>query len=1081
MNMKTFKLLFLSACFLFTGVIWMPVAAQDTPVPARAQFYNTNCSHANGAKAVAKANGEVVYYISTPTDLYLASNLIDASNLFCKPGFYNKFAYVPDPNYPVYVAYYSFPAVEGAVEDAGAYQDTYVLQNDIVMPDPGAINPTSYAWPAEFWVNPTGNVQYQNYNWFTPAANDGALVVSAGDTLRFPGFTGTFDGGGHTISNLYIGGPLPRNTGWNIRFDGAGYRLDFDARTNNGATHTENDAKAAFIGSNSGTIKNLHLEIKDIGDGTYTVEVGAIAGCNAGVIDNCIVDLDGKMHSNVTPFWGALSICGGIAAVNSNSQGGFTGQPFHCGTISNCTVNVNTELATFPNAAMRQIAAICWANTADLANAGWSGVPVAPGTATIQNCTININNNGIAGYGISYVSDGLIDGCTVNVLQGGQITNTQSSGNTSASGLSSVNYGTLSNNTVNDYGYVYTGISSLLYDKASTVIDNCAVNVKNGGAIEFGISGNGNNCWLNGTIKNSSVNVESGGTVNYFPGVYLINATGVMDNMKFTIDGTVLGKLGRPMGCLAYSNSGKITNTLVNVNSGGSLKDLSPGIYSNDATGAIDNITANVAGTVNVTAYPYYWGGIACSNSSSITNSTVNITGHVTTLGDIGGIAMSNGANSLISNCTFTMDGNGVINNTGGNFGGIAATGYNISDCNVTIGKNDSIYGGTDMGGIIGITGNVSNCNVTINGNISSGPTARFPHIGGICGEQGGAISNCNVTINGSMTNLRLTDAQIFMGGIAGYKCASIAGCTVNLNGAITSAGQVQSFLGGIVGYGNATDCTANINGAITSTCTGSTANDAGGIAGVVIDSISNCKANINGTMEIIDTQYNTQIGGIAGVGGTVKNSVATISGNLKSGKGYVGAIIGYGYNSPLLIDSNKAEITATAQVIAPNSYLGLIAGYVATSPSYIYYRNNIVKNSGTVNVLGGVSKPAYLASFYGNANANLVNSPTWQYCFDVDDAHTTSSNKDLSGTTGIAPVETLHATSLHAWVENGTLYVSGLTAGKQWSIYNVAGILMYQGIAATSNVETLHATSLPGRGVYIVQSEGKAVKVVNK
>ena len=67
-------------------------------------------------------------------------------------------------------------------------------------------------------------------------------------------------------------------------------------------------------------------------------------------------------------------------------------------------------------------------------------------------------------------------------------------------------------------------------------------------------------------------------------------------------------------------------------------------------------------------------------------------------------------------------------------------------------------------------------------------------------------------------------------------------------------------------------------------------------------------------------------------------------------------------------------------------------------------------------------------------------------------------------------------STGLKAWVENGTLHVGGLTAGKPWSVYNVAGILIYRGIATCDEATQL----LTSRGVYIVQSETGTVKVVN-
>ena len=77
--------------------------------------------------------------------------------------------------------------------------------------------------------------------------------------------------------------------------------------------------------------------------------------------------------------------------------------------------------------------------------------------------------------------------------------------------------------------------------------------------------------------------------------------------------------------------------------------------------------------------------------------------------------------------------------------------------------------------------------------------------------------------------------------------------------------------------------------------------------------------------------------------------------------------------------------------------------------------------------------------------------------------------------------VETGRAPSqLAAWINDGVLYVSGLTPGKPWGIYNILGTLIYQGIA-TDVVETGRAPSLRiGRGIYIILSEGETVKIKN-
>jgi hypothetical protein len=66
----------------------------------------------------------------------------------------------------------------------------------------------------------------------------------------------------------------------------------------------------------------------------------------------------------------------------------------------------------------------------------------------------------------------------------------------------------------------------------------------------------------------------------------------------------------------------------------------------------------------------------------------------------------------------------------------------------------------------------------------------------------------------------------------------------------------------------------------------------------------------------------------------------------------------------------------------------------------------------------------------------------------------------------------------LKGYVLNGMLYVSGLTEGQPWYVYNLNGVLIYQGFA-TGSTEKWYATSLLGRGVYVVVSGNKSIKVV--
>ena len=103
-------------------------------------------------------------------------------------------------------------------------------------------------------------------------------------------FSGTFDGGGHTISGIRIG------RGGNTLYD---------------------DFQGLFGWAAGGTIKNITLADADI---TGKKSVGGIVGFNAGVIENCHV----KSDVFIRAAQNGASLHGGIAGSNG-------------GTISHCT------------------------------------------------------------------------------------------------------------------------------------------------------------------------------------------------------------------------------------------------------------------------------------------------------------------------------------------------------------------------------------------------------------------------------------------------------------------------------------------------------------------------------------------------------------------------------------------------------------------------------------------------------------------------------------------------------------------------------------------------------------------------
>ncbi len=68
---------------------------------------------------------------------------------------------------------------------------------------------------------------------------------------------------------------------------------------------------------------------------------------------------------------------------------------------------------------------------------------------------------------------------------------------------------------------------------------------------------------------------------------------------------------------------------------------------------------------------------------------------------------------------------------------------------------------------------------------------------------------------------------------------------------------------------------------------------------------------------------------------------------------------------------------------------------------------------------------------------------------------------------------------SLLAWIQNGTLNVSGLSVGKTWYVYSVFGTQVYRNVAR-SVVETWKGISSLPQGIYIIKCGNSWVKVPN-
>ena len=139
-------------------------------------------------------------------------------------------------------------------------------------------------------------------------------------------------------------------------------------------------------------------------------------------------------------------------------------------------------------------------------------------------------------------------------------------------------------------------------------------------------------------------------------------------------------------------------------------------------------------------------------------------------------------------------------------------------------------------------------------------------------------------------------------------------------------------------------------------------------------------------------------------------------------------------------------------------------------------YINNLLKDAGIgLTVTCG---DIWIQSSFTSAVAGVQNG-TFSFFVMPQGVYGSNINNGVIVATTVGNEQlTPNNEQLKGYVQNGLLYVSGLTVGQMWSVYNILGALIYKCIV--TDVGARHALPLPGRGVYIVQSENSVIKITN-
>ena len=635
------------------------------------------------------------------------------------------------------------------------------------------------------------DVNLENIEWI-PIGKDGAA------------FTGSFDGNGFTISNLFLNQPTSDNVGF-------------------------------FGYTNNATLKNINISNINV---TGKNNVGALTGYEAGgsgSVDNCsvsgtgIINGTGYVGGLVGRLYGSISSC--YSTINVNSTGSYTGGlAGYCTNSNNLTPSITRSYATgdvtSTSSNVGGLVGRCVGNiTESYATGNVKGTSYVGGLVGYANlafsynsstyvCTIKdsfslgsvtgTDSNPYVGGLLGYVSGGVLKNCycagiiTPNGTNTGGIIGYVGSVtmigcyyDSMASGYipqDSYDVGRLTSGMTNqstfsgwDFSSVWTIEQSISYPYLRNItkpqMSNIPVNEVAGG---------------DGTSANPYI-IENTAQLNSMKydlqSCYKLNSDIDLANTEWT----VVGKNGAPFTGSFNGNGHTISNIYI---SQPTLDYIGLFGYTNNAT--IKDLKIN---NVSISGKSYVGSliGYAAGSSGNIQGCSIGGTGTINGTGYVGGL--TGYFNGTIDKCNATIN---ISCGTGGYAGGLA--GY----CTVVSGTSSrpsvsksyatgNVAGtGSYNGGLIGnCTGNVSEC-------YAMGNVAGVNYVGGLVGYARLSFSSGSTSyacqINDCFAGGRVTGTNSssgYAGGLIGYLNAGTLKNSYSV-GRVTGAG---SSVGGLHGY----------------------------------------------------------------------------------------------------------------------------------------------------------------------------------------------------------------------------------------------------------------------------------------
>ena len=503
----------------------------------------------------------------------------------------------------------------------------------------------------------------------TAAWNDGDGFEPIGNPSA--AFNATFDGNGHTVSNLVIDRPGVNAVGLFGAVSPSGTVTDL--RLTN-ATVTGDENLGVLVGENQGTVENASVA----GTVTGNESVGALGGANwgpSGVVRNATATGTITGGPNSQKLGGLVGVSGGqvvdsraMASVSGSfTLGGVVG--FNSGPVRNATATGGVTGSRSPRGSA-DVGGLVGRNTATVTAStasgtvtgssnvgglvGWNDIGFNGLETTVRNSTAT---GAVEPVGESFTVGGLVgrnDGTVAGSTATGNITNTDADtvgGLVGSNGLSrsAVRNSSASGTVEGDFE-----VGGLIGRNGGTVANSTAMGAVDGNVMVGGLAGAGE-----GTVTNSTaMGAVNGSTrVGGFVGRYSGTLT------ESTATGAVNGSTG--VGGFVGVNTGTVNessatgNVTGAVNAGGFV-----GQNGAFADGRVE--TAYATGTVTGIADASGVGGFVGNNTAGRIARTY-ATGAVTGSSDVGGLAGgTNDSGATVTGSYWDQNTTGQTDSAGG-------------------------------------------------------------------------------------------------------------------------------------------------------------------------------------------------------------------------------------------------------------------------------------------------------------------------------------------------------------------------------------------------------------------------------